>query len=163
MFITAYKEKTDEPNNPYKVQVNIENIIMGNSSFNQVILSSETLEEQSVLISSILNPLDTENVIPEQAVFSFAFTASGDDADFQRYITARKEALDLYGAITLFSCKTPRSSGWDYDTFELIQFPQSENLMQLMSDERYISSAEIMESTKIFGTGVVGEASLKFC
>ena len=163
MFITAYKEKNDEPSNPYKVQVNIENVIMGDSSFNQIILSNDTLEDKSVLISSILNPLDTENANPEQAVFSFAFTASGDDADFQRYITARKKALDLYDAVTLFSCKTPRSNGWEYDTFELIQFPKSENLMQLMSDERYSSSAEVIESTKIFGEGVVGEANLKFC
>jgi hypothetical protein len=163
MFITAYKEIVDLKNNPScEVQVNIENMIMGTPSFKQVVLSKDTLEDRSVEVTSVLNPLDLDKAQTSQTVFSFAFTATGDDADFQRYITARKEALGLYDAVTLFSCKTLRGDGWNYDTFELIQFPKPENLQQLMSDERYNSSKEVIESTKIFGDGVVSIACLEF-
>lgn len=160
MYITGIDETKDS--NGLLGLGTVKSTMLGELPVSAIAISKEKLADKSAAVTSTLIDLDSESYSEKETTFAFAFKADGDSAAFQRYIDARKPALEKYNARELLSCMTERTKEWDYDTFELIQFPEEQAIGALMSDPFYIESPDVQESTKIFGGGAVVVVKMDF-
>jgi uncharacterized protein (DUF1330 family) len=58
-------------------------------------------------------------------------------ASLQQYVNDRDAALKKHGGRVYVSAVTPRSGDWNFDGFELIEFPRADTVQNLMADEQY--------------------------
>lgn len=150
MFMTITKDANARNNNGMLFQAKVAQIMFGDLSVSNIALSQQRTSAKDVELTPVAS--DLENVLaPDKSwVFvAFQFNDRPNAAALKRYIEDRQPALDNHGGRVFLSGVTTRSSGWQYDGVELIEFPQPDSAQALMQDPDYLKRTA--QSSAVFG------------
>ena len=102
-------------------------------------------------------------VAPGKACVLVAFQMGEGHAApaLQQYVQDRQGALNKHGGRVYLSAITARSAHWDFDGFELIEFPRPDTVQALMADEQYRNDTKdsALAFSGAFAMGILAPAA----
>ncbi|MBZ4418396.1 DUF1330 domain-containing protein [Myxococcus sp. RHSTA-1-4] len=148
MYLTLSDQAQPASIPPERLHAKVTATVMGNLAANFVTVARTLPDPSAVPVTPVLANLVHD---PGTAVLFIAFQldAGKGEPEVRRYVEARAPALARHGGKVLMSGLTPRRGGWQFDGFELVQFPAPDTIRNLMGDPEYRTPA-IQELSKIF-------------
>ncbi|MCW7536892.1 DUF1330 domain-containing protein [Aquabacterium sp. A7-Y] len=150
MYITVSKEAGRVAGTP-RFAAQVAQVVMGQMPWRQVALNDAAGEAGSLAVEVAASDLD-RGAQPGRAQVLVVFQFKSGKADTQalkRYVGDREPALQKHGGRVLLSGTTARSGDWQFDGFELIEFPEPKTLQALMEDPDY--RGRTADSSAVFG------------
>lgn len=120
------------------------------------IMPAKDTDNGKMLIAKSELPCDT-STLRTPILIAFQFHDSPDVNALARYVSDRDTPLNKHKGKVIVSAITPRTSEWQFDGFEIIDFPDPLAMQTLMSDNDYRSSTS--NSSSVFG-GVFAAAPI---
>lgn len=148
MYLTLSDQAQSASLPPERLHAKVTATVMGNLAANYVTVSRTSPTPSSLPVTSVLDNLvhDTGSAV---LLIAFQLDAGKGEPEVRRYVEARAPALARHGGKVLMSGLTPRRDDWQYDGFELVQFPAPDTIRTLMGDPEY-RTPSIQELSKIF-------------
>ncbi|GHG66423.1 DUF1330 domain-containing protein [Comamonas sp. JC664] len=148
MYLTLSDQAQAGSIPPERLHAKVLASVMGNLAVDFVTVSKDAPGAASVPVNAVVNNLTHD---PGSAVMFIAFQldAGKGEPEVRRYVDARAPALAKHGGKVLLSGLTPRTDGWLFDGFELVQFPAPDTIRTLMGDPDY-RTPDIQALSKIF-------------
>lgn len=136
MYLTLSDQAQSASTPSERLHAKVTASVMGNQVAHFVTVSKTSPGPSSVPVTPVLSDL-VHDKGTSVLFIAFQLQTGKGEPELRRYVEARAPALAKHGGKVLMSGLTPRRDGWQFDGFELVQFPAPDTIRTLMGDPDY--------------------------